>query len=210
MLSSRSFFPALLKVAAAVTLSAVALSAAVPRGWYITGSTPHDYESGIDDAQHNGHRVAYLKAIAETPTGFATLMQDFRANRYAGTRVRLRAALKTDQVVDWAGLWMRVDKVDGRTSRMVAFDNMYYRSIKGTNDWQDYDVVLDVPVDATNISFGISLHRSGKVLISDVSIKSVDENVPTTSFTAGEPARIQKPMEFHQPFEVPFNLELQP
>src|SRR5580693_1259077 len=135
MRSSRHLFPALL-ITVVIALTAITLSAAIPRGWYITGTNPHDYETGLDDAQHNGHRVAYLKSISQTPTGFATLMQDFRANRYLGTRVRLRADVKTNQVIDRAFIWMRVDKADSDFSRMLAFDNMDGRTLKGTTDWQ--------------------------------------------------------------------------
>jgi hypothetical protein len=209
MFSSRSIFPAFLKVAVAIALSAVTLCAAIPRGWYITGSQPRDYETGIDDAQHNGHRVAYLKAISETPTGFATLMQDFRANRYLDTRIRLRADVKTDQVGDGAFIWMRVDKAVGDTSRILAFDNMDGRSLKGTTDWQDCQVVLDVAPDATNINFGVTLRGSGNVSISNISLESVDQDIPVT----GEPitnAPRQRWLQIRRPLEIPFNLEFQP
>ncbi len=45
MLSPRSIFSAVLKIAATVALSAVALCAAVPRGWYLAGSNPQDYRN---------------------------------------------------------------------------------------------------------------------------------------------------------------------
>jgi hypothetical protein len=183
MLSSRSFFPALLKIAAAVTLCAVALSAAVPRGWYLSGSNSTDYESGVDPAQYEGHRVVYLKASVPTTKGFGTLMQDFRADNYAGKRVRYSAMLKSENVANWAGLWMRVDKSSGASSspKMLAFDNMQDRPVKGTEDWKNYQVVLDVPNDATGISFGVLLTGSGNVLLSNVKIETVGLDVPLTS-----------------------------
>jgi hypothetical protein len=110
MISPRSLFPAVIKIVAAVALSAVALCAAVPRGWYLAGSKPHDA------AQYNGHRVAYLKAVTADPTGFGTLMQDFRADDYSGKRVRFSAMLKTENVADWAGIWMRIAKNGGGSS----------------------------------------------------------------------------------------------
>jgi hypothetical protein len=185
MLSSRSLFPALLKVAVAVTFSALALSAAVPRGWYLSGSNPGDYESGIDQAQFEGHRVVYLKATATATKGFGTLMQDFRADNYAGKRVRYSAMLKSENVASWAGIWMRVDKTTGASSspKMVAFDNMQDRPVKGTEDWKNYQVVLDVPADATGISFGLLLNGSGNVLLSNVRIETVSLDVPVTSMS---------------------------
>jgi hypothetical protein len=182
MFSSRSLFPSLLKVVAAISLSALTLCAAVPRGWYLSGSNSTDYESGIDQSQYEGRRVVYLKAAPATK-GFGTLMQDFRADNYAGKRVRFSATLKAENVVDWAGLWMRVDKSSGSSSspRMVAFDNMQDRPVKGTEDWKNYQVVLDVPKDATGIAFGVLLNGSGNVLLSNVKVETVGLDVPLTS-----------------------------
>jgi hypothetical protein len=103
-------------------------------------------------------------------------MQSFRATQYAGKRVRLSAAVKSEKVNDWAGLWMRVD----RDHEIVAFDNMQNRPIKGTTNWQNYHVVLDVPKDATGLYFGILLGKSGTVWLSNVKIESVGTDVPTT------------------------------
>ena len=185
MLSSRSIFPALLKVGATVALTAVTLCGAVPRGWYLSGSNPGDYESGMDQTQYEGRRVVYLKATAAVTKGFGTLMQDFRADSYTGKRVRLSAMLKSENVANWAVLWMRVDKSTGASSspKMVAFDNMQDRPVKGTEDWKNYQVVLDVPVDATGISFGLLLNGSGNVLLSNVRIETVGLDVPLTAMS---------------------------
>lgn len=185
MLSSRSIFPAFLKVAVAVVFTAVALCAAVPRGWYLSGSNPADYESGMDQTQYEGHRVVYLKATTTATKGFGTLMQDFQADNYAGKRVRLSAMMKSENVANWAGLWMRVDKSTGASSspKMLAFDNMQDRPVKGTQDWKNYQVVLDVPSDATGIAFGLLLNGSGNVLLSNVKIETVGLDVPLTAMS---------------------------
>jgi len=85
--------------------------------------------------------------------------------------------VKTDAVQDWAGIWMRVDK--GQQS--VAFDNMQNRAIKGTTAWQNYEVVLDVPADATGIAFGILVSGTGSAWINGAKLEIVGTNVPTTS-----------------------------
>jgi hypothetical protein len=183
MLAYRSISPALLKVAAAVTFSAGALCAAVPHGWYLAGSKPQNYQSGVDDAQYNGHRVVYLRASTPTPDGFGTLMQDFRADNYVGKRVRFSAMLKADNVANWAGLWMRIDKNDSASSppKTLVIDNMHDRPVKGTEDWKNYQVVLDVPNDATGIFFGVVLNGSGNVLMSEVKVETVGLDVATTA-----------------------------
>ena len=57
---------------------------------------------------------------------------------------------------------------------------MQSRPIKGTTNWQKYDLVLDVPDDATGIFFGILLSGSGKVWLNDAKFEIVDITVPTT------------------------------
>jgi hypothetical protein len=158
---------------------------AVPQGWLLAGSNPRNYETGLDpQASYQGFPSAYLKAKQSGTEGFGTLMQRFSAGQYAGKRVRLRASVKAEEVADWAGLWMRVDK----GSTMVNFDNMMDRPIKGTSTWQNYEVILDVPQDATGIAFGILLNKSGSVWLNSVKFESVGLDVPTTAATpAGLP-----------------------
>jgi hypothetical protein len=159
----------------------LALQAAAPKGWFVAGSKPAEYESGIDTvAAYNGHPSAYLRAKVSSVEGFGTLMQDFRADHYLGKRVRFSAFVKTERAQDWAGLWMRVDK----ESKQLAFDNMQDRSIKGTTDWKQYDVVLDVPQNATGIFFGVLLSGTGTVWLSEAKFEIVGPNVLTTNGVA--------------------------
>jgi beta-lactamase regulating signal transducer with metallopeptidase domain len=155
-------------------------SASAPQGWILAGSNPASYQTGIDhQASDKGFSSAYLRSKQSAGEGFGTLMQEFSAAQYAGKRLRLSASVKADQLSDWAGLWMRVDK----GSESVAFDNMTDRPIKGTTGWQNYEVVLDVPQDATGIAFGVLLSKQGNVWLNDVKFQSVGLNVPTTGKT---------------------------
>jgi hypothetical protein len=156
---------------------ALAVQAAAPAGWFVAGSKPASYEAGTDtQAAYNGHPSAYLKAKEPVSDGFGTLMQDFRADKYTGKRLRFSAFAKSDGVLDWAGLWVRVDK----DKDSVAFDNMQDRAIKGTTGWQKYEVVLDVPQDATGIFFGVLLSGSGTVWLNSTKFEVVGSDVPTT------------------------------
>jgi hypothetical protein len=149
----------------------------LPQGWNLAGSNPAGYETGLDpQTSYRGFPSAYLKARAPATDGFGTLMQEFNAGQYAGKRVRLTASVKAENVDDWAGLWMRVDK----GSKAVSFDNMRDRPIKGTTPWQDYEVILDVPQDATQIAFGVLLSKAGAVWMSGVRFEEVGMDVPAT------------------------------
>jgi hypothetical protein len=178
----------LLRVAAILAMS-VAINADVPRGWLLAGSKPTEYQAGVDaDQAYLGHGSAFLKSKGPSVDGFGTLMQSITAEQYRGNSVRLSGLVKSEEVTGWAGLWMRVDK----GTEMLTFDNMQKRPIKGTTGWQRYYVVLDVPKDATRISFGILLQGPGQVWLN------------STKFVIDAPAR--GPSEKTLPDE-PVNLE---
>jgi hypothetical protein len=163
----------------------LAMQASTPPGWILAGSKPASYEVGIDpQTPYENHGSAYLKSVVQEIDGFGTLMQSFRAEKYAGKRVRFSAFVKQDAVQDWAGLWMRVDS---GPKMGVAFDNMQNRAIKGTGGWQNYQVVLDVPQDATGIAFGILLNKTGTVWLSDAKFEVVGTDVPVTQVSGTLP-----------------------
>jgi hypothetical protein len=110
---------------------------------------------------------------------FGTMVQCIDPTDYAGKRMRFSAYVKTRDVKDWAGLWMRVDGAGG-CGTALAFDNMNTRPIKGSKDWTRYEVVLDVGKDATGICLGLLLQGPGKAWLSGVSFGPVSTAVPTT------------------------------
>jgi hypothetical protein len=159
-------------------------------GWYLAGTKPANYLTGVDrDAAFQGRPSAYLKAKPSATEGFGTLMQNFSAEQYLGKRVRVTAWVKSEGINDWAGVWMRVDK----GSSAVSFDNMMNRPIKGTSDWQNYAVVLDVPKGATGIFFGVLLNKGGAVWVNGVQFEIVGTDVPTTGGALGGNAQPKAP-----------------
>ena len=163
------------------TIAAVAflMQAAAPDGWFLAGSKPSNYETGLDaKALHGDRPSAFMKAKTDMD-GFGTLLQGFSAAKYIGKRVRFSGWVKSEGVTRWAGLWMRVDGPNYNQS--LAFDNMQDRAVKGTTGWQKYDVVLDVKETATNIYLGILLDGPGEVWISSAGFEEVGLGVPVTS-----------------------------
>jgi len=70
--------------------------------------------------------------------------------------------------------------VDKGKEMGVAFDNMQDRAIKGTTDWRLYEVVLDVPEDATGIASGILLTGAGEVWLNGARFEVVGPDVAVT------------------------------
>ena len=150
--------------------------------WFVDGGNPDSYEAGIDShAMHNGHASARLRSKERAVKGFGTLTQFLPTDKYRGKRVRFSGFARSQEVEDWTGLWMRVDKGRDR----VAFDNMQERPIRGTTSWQQYEVVLDVPQDATGIFFGVLLAGPGTVWLNGVNFEVVGPDVPTTGKSSG-------------------------
>jgi hypothetical protein len=165
-------------VASVLLGTIMCISGELPKGWFTAGSNPKDYDMSIDrDLAHNGKASASLKSIEPKPTGFGTLMQTFQADEFRGKRVRMSGYVRSKEVTQWAGLWMRVD---GSGGEKLAFDNMQDRPIKKTTDWTKYEAVLDVPEASQAIAFGILLNGGGQVWIDDLKFEVVDKTVATT------------------------------
>jgi hypothetical protein len=136
-----------------------------------------DYELGVDSTiRHGGKASGFIKAKADDAKGFATMMQTFKADDYRGKRLRLSGYVKTDKIGNWSGLWMRI----GSETKMVGFDNMQDRKIQGTSDWKKYEIVLDVPKESVNISFGILSAGKGQAWVDDFQFDVVGNDVATT------------------------------
>jgi hypothetical protein len=71
-------------------------------------------------------------------------------------------------------------RVDGKDKTGLAFDNMADRAIKGTADWKEFQVVLDVAADAEEIFFGFLLIGKGQAWVDDFKVSAVGKDVETT------------------------------
>jgi hypothetical protein len=150
-----------------------------PSGWSIAiegsgipgGQNASDYAAEIDrKVTHGGQGAMSLRSVVAAPKDFRAVTQCVKADLYRGKRVRLAGYLRTRDVADWSGLWLRVDG----PARLLAFDNMEPRAVKGTTDWTRYEVVLDVPEAAVRLAFGPVLRGAGQVWADDLTLDVVD------------------------------------
>lgn len=169
----------MLRSAALIGIALVLMSFDIPKGWFKDGTAADSYEMGIEKGMgQNGANAATIKSIDTTINGFGTLMQSFKPDEFVGKRVRMSGYIKTKDVVQGADLWMEVDNV--LSDEPASFDNMRDRTVKGTTDWTKYEIVLDVPEDADNISFGAALYGTGQMWFDRISFQIVDDSVLTT------------------------------
>lgn len=101
-----------------------------PTGWALSSSQPQGkaYSVKVDsiDKLQGKYSVSIEKIGIGSTAGFASFIIP---QRYAGKEIELRGFMKTQKIENgFAGLWLRLDSRD----RMVSFDNMQKRNIKGT------------------------------------------------------------------------------
>lgn len=154
---------------------------ALPQGWMQTGDAQTCEDKVVPATGAPSARVFSLDCKTGTK-GFTSLMQMIAGTDYAGKRVRLSARLRGDQLAEWGGLWMRADS----GQKATAFDNMWDRQLRGSFGWRPAEVVLDIPADATALSFGFLLTGAGQLQATDFKLDVVPDAVPTT----GQGARV--------------------
>ncbi len=165
----------------------------LPVGWYVTESAPQLYEASVDtSAPCEGTRSASLRSRTDNPNGYGTFMQAFGAQDYRGKRLRFSAAVRAKDVKGWAGLWMRVESADPK--QPLGFDNMQSRALVGTLGCQRYDVVLDVPQEATYITAGLLLSGTGNAWLDGVRFEVVGPQVAVTDLLSVQTPGASKPV----------------
>jgi beta-lactamase regulating signal transducer with metallopeptidase domain/cephalosporin hydroxylase len=156
-------------------------SSSAPKGWWKNGSNSEAYDVGIDSTQPYKKPVTvYVKSLDPKASEgkFGGMMQMCRAESFRGKRLKFTGYVKTRDVAGTANLWFRVD---GENGQLLAFDNMSDRPIKGTTDWKEYSVVLDVPETATALAYGIFVSGAGTAWLNDVQLIEVGSGVKSTA-----------------------------
>jgi RNA polymerase sigma factor (sigma-70 family) len=187
--SETAVIPAASSSASSAPPSSTAKPASVPRpgitpkapsGWSQNGSNLKAYEVGVDqNVMWGGMPSAYVRSISDTDEpGFGGMMQTLAVDEFRGARVRLNGWIKIEDVSDGAQLWMRVD---GKERGGIQFDNMQNRAPKGTKEWEEYSVVLDVPESAAAINYGFFVNGKGRMWVNGLVVEKVGSDVPSTN-----------------------------
>lgn len=167
-------------IAAAIAVGTLATALArptgLPAGWLLTGNAK-TCEGRVVPADGAPSPRVFSLACEPGTEGFSTLMQQIAATDYAGKRVRLSARVQGEQIAAWGGLWMRADSGPRPNT---AFDNMSDRPLRDSFGWQPAEVVLDIPADATTLSFGFLLEGRGRLQATGFQLDVVSDAVATT------------------------------
>ena len=146
----------------------------LPTGWF---GNPTGTVAAESTVVHSG-RWAVCLDRTHNPSGTFSVLGTSIPVSFSGTRVELRGFLRTENVSDFAGLWLREDSDSGT----LALDNMQSQHLAGTHDWQEYSVTLSLNPDARRLYFGALVSGSGAAWVDGLQLlvdgKPVAQAVP--------------------------------
>jgi len=153
-----------------------------------------DYNLEIDTTiSQSGKNSAVIEFEEGTPN-FKAWAYNIPAI-YQGEKIKLTGYIKTENVTDgYAGLWMRIDP-------SVGFDNMNKRGVKGTTDWNKYEIELDLnPSKAKQIVVGGLLVGKGKMWIDNLDVTIDGKKLDKASLK--ELSKAEKDTEFNDSSKI--------
>ena len=167
-------------------IAAVLLSFDIPKGWYADGNNKENYEVEIAKGEGmDGSNAATIKCKGEAYDQFGSLVQESSPEKYLGKQVKMTAYVRSEDVKNWAGLWLRVDGAG--KDEMLSFDNMQNRGITGTTEWKKYEIILPVPESASRLAYGALLDGTGQIWFDNFAFEVVDnsDNPPAPESSDG-------------------------
>lgn len=153
----------------------------VTAGWQFYGLSEEHYAASIDkEVFYKGTQSARLQAVSETVPGSAGIHQIIDATNYRNKRIRFAAFLKTLDVEDRCGIYLCA--TNGVYPAANA-DMSIHSPLRGTNEWQQFSVVLEVLSDH-QLNFGVILSGAGTVWIDAASLEAVGKDVASTNISS--------------------------
>jgi RNA polymerase sigma factor (sigma-70 family) len=185
------------------------------RGWSFMGypDTPKRYEYQLDAAMAYQKKTSLAITLREGehsaeetfPHSFVFLMHEgFMADDYHGKRLRMVAYARAEEVKQGVfNLHINgpASVREGMERKTMYMTSNQHEPIEGTNDWRRYELVIDVPEDATSIQCGFNLTGSGKIWLDGFQFEAVDASVPLTGTRIVPPPRQPVNLAFEHNFD---------
>ena len=150
-----------------------------PKGWLVKFSEAQNkaYQISLDSTIKQDGKYSILLEKKGSQSSFGVITHPI-TQVFEGRTIELKAYLKTEGVsTGYAGLYMRIDD---ENSKMIAFDNMGTRGVKGTTDWKQYSIKLDYnSEEVKTLYIGGLLSGDGKAWFDNFEI--FIDGIPITS-----------------------------
>jgi erythromycin esterase len=135
-----------------------------PKNWKIQGGQSRaEYQiTGSHDQPYKGSTCGIIKRIPGRSFGeaFGNIMQFVKASDFPGKRMQLGAAVRVSDGV--AYLWLSIDMRNAPT--------LFRQQEITSSEWQKYRIAVDVPREATRMTYGLAYVGQGAAFIDDVSV----------------------------------------
>lgn len=136
------------------------------KDWTIVGLGSELYTAHAKDD------AVFLESHTATSEHYGAVRWVADLRKFQGKRIRLTAELLAENV-ESAGFWLRAST---KGTQNLITDCMQDRLIKGSCDWTQHQLVIDVPVDATVITYGLWMPGVGKCAIRRAMVHIIDDN----------------------------------
>ena len=119
------------------------VSGNMPGGW---GGGPPGTIFADNKIVHGGQGSVRIERDPNSPDNFSTVTKSIPID-FGGTSIELRDYLRTENVSDFVGLWIREDG----DNPALAFNNMQATQLKGTTDWTSYSIQVPLVAEASKL-----------------------------------------------------------
>jgi C-terminal processing protease CtpA/Prc len=139
-----------------------------PQGWYIPEQ--QSYTVSLDSVTVRSGK--YSLVIESTGNSVDFQMVAFRLPyHYERGNLTLSGYVKTENVIDTAGLWIRINPE-------LDFEDISRIEVTRTTDWKRYEITLDInPAKTKQVLLGGALHGKGKMWLDDLKIMINGEDI---------------------------------
>lgn len=146
------------------------------QGWDLIGSDPMTYKMGTRYDKERGSKVGFLRSSGAKKENdhYGTMLQSSTSSNIDSDMVRLTGFLRSNDVQNWSGMWVRLEDTQGK---ILAFKDMMDAPIRGTTDWNKYELLLKVPDNAVKITFGVLINGIGSVSMDDFKLEQIKNNI---------------------------------
>lgn len=133
-----------------------------PRGWT---TSPKGTVFADEKVVHGGKWSARMQRDGSSAGTFSRVSHSLPVD-FEGKEIELHGYLKTEDVSEFAGLWVREDADDDT----VAFSNMHEQNVKGTHDWTEYRITVPLKPEARELTFGALVSGRGTTWADDLEL----------------------------------------
>lgn len=161
----------------------------LPNKWTLFYPAPNYKCETTTLIKHSGSRSLLIEQTGDIDNKTFGSVRLAIPAKFAGKEIEFRSWLKFEDVQGFVGILIRVDNA---LPKLVEFKILQGQQIKGTEDWKQYSIKANIPIDAQTIYVASILNGPGKLWVDDGEIlidgKDISQAKPNPDFDPKRPA----------------------